>query len=211
MKRTSARLQVKTNTSKANADPEQSSHLDTPPPRKRVKVSESTETDASGASGYPAYPDDDASDAAENNAAMAHEDEEPEVPKPRKSKHGVKQSKGKGKGRPSGLVAADPNFKKVRGKLGLLNKVATEMPLDVVFEVGDAHILFPLRLSRTSKDLRNLLTAKSSGCIWRAARLNVEGLPPPPSDLNEIQYANLMFDAYCHVTNFHCLLRLCII
>jgi hypothetical protein len=58
-----------------------------------------------------------------------------------------------------------------------------------------------LRLSRTSKDLRNLLMPKSSEYIWRAARLNIEDLPPPPSDMNEVQYANFMFDKYCQVSH----------
>jgi len=59
-----------------------------------------------------------------------------------------------------------------------------------------------LRLSRTSLDLRNLLTSRSSEHVWRAARLNVHGLPPPPTDLNEMQYANLAFDNHCHVRTF---------
>jgi len=56
-----------------------------------------------------------------------------------------------------------------------------------------------LRLSRTSRDLRDLLTRRSSEHVWRTARLNVEGLPPLPPDLNEMQYANLAFDNFCHV------------
>ncbi|THU85005.1 hypothetical protein K435DRAFT_623945, partial [Dendrothele bispora CBS 962.96] len=61
-----------------------------------------------------------------------------------------------------------------------------------------------LRLSRTSRDLHDLLTSRSSEHVWRNARLNVEGLPPLPTDLNEIQYAKLMFDTICQVCATHC-------
>ncbi|KAJ3884202.1 hypothetical protein GG344DRAFT_60744, partial [Lentinula edodes] len=44
-----------------------------------------------------------------------------------------------------------------------------------------------------------ILMSKSTSDVWRAARENVVGLPPLPSDLNEPQYAHLIFDAYCHV------------
>ncbi|KAF9072127.1 hypothetical protein BDP27DRAFT_441885 [Rhodocollybia butyracea] len=35
--------------------------------------------------------------------------------------------------------------------------------------------------------------------IWRSARENVAGLPPLPDDLNESQYAHLLFDASCYI------------
>ncbi|KAJ3968102.1 hypothetical protein EV361DRAFT_952635 [Lentinula raphanica] len=92
------------------------------------------------------------------------------------------------------------HFRKVRGKLGLLEKLAKDMPLDVILEIFC--YLEPrdlLRLARTSKDLRGILMSKSSENIWRTARGNVEGLPPCPVDLNEPQYANLLFESYCHV------------
>ncbi|KAJ3805306.1 hypothetical protein F5876DRAFT_52071, partial [Lentinula aff. lateritia] len=57
-----------------------------------------------------------------------------------------------------------------------------------------------LHLARTCKSIRQLLMTKSSDSIWRIARANVEGgLPPLPMDLNEPQYAHLVFDVYCHV------------
>ncbi|KAJ3717797.1 hypothetical protein C8R42DRAFT_572677, partial [Lentinula raphanica] len=64
-----------------------------------------------------------------------------------------------------------------------------------------------LSLARTSKNLREVLMNKSSEIIWRIARTNYEGdLPPLPVDLNEPQFARLIFDAYCHVCNksSHC-------
>ncbi|KAJ3729704.1 hypothetical protein C8R42DRAFT_706608 [Lentinula raphanica] len=90
-------------------------------------------------------------------------------------------------------------FRKVRGKLGLLEKLAKEMPLDVILEIfcylepGDL-----LRLARTTRDLRDILMSKSRESIWRLARGNVEELPPRPADLNEPQYANFLFESYCH-------------
>ncbi|KAE9411526.1 hypothetical protein BT96DRAFT_983257 [Gymnopus androsaceus JB14] len=97
------------------------------------------------------------------------------------------------------------HFRKVRGKLGMLARLAKDVPLDVMFEVGIADIgliafsvifyyLGPgdlLRLARTSNDLRGILMSKSSGIIWRAARGNVEDLPPLPLDLNEPQFPNI--------------------
>ena len=61
-----------------------------------------------------------------------------------------------------------------------------------------------LRLARTSNDLRGILMSKSSEIIWRAARRNVEDLPPLPLDLNEPQYAHLLFESYCHVGACSC-------
>ncbi|KAJ3920597.1 hypothetical protein F5877DRAFT_77017 [Lentinula edodes] len=94
-------------------------------------------------------------------------------------------------------------FKKVRGKLGLLERVTKDVPMDVIFEIfghldpGDL-----LHLARTSRDLRDILMSKSSEGIWRAARRNVEGLPPLPNDLNEPQYAHLLFEPYCHICRY---------
>ncbi|KAE9399355.1 hypothetical protein BT96DRAFT_1019525 [Gymnopus androsaceus JB14] len=93
-------------------------------------------------------------------------------------------------------------FRKVRGRLGMLERLAKDVPLDVIFEIFcylDPSDL--LRLARTSNDLRGILMSKSSESIWRTARSNVEGLPPLPLDLNEPQYAHLLFESYCHVCN----------
>ncbi|KIK59137.1 hypothetical protein GYMLUDRAFT_44893 [Collybiopsis luxurians FD-317 M1] len=91
-------------------------------------------------------------------------------------------------------------FRGVRGKLGLLERLAKDMPLDVILEIFcylDPGDLF--RLARTTKDLRGILMSKSSEIVWRTARENVEGLPPRPEDLNEPQYAHLLYESYCHV------------
>ncbi|KAF9060710.1 hypothetical protein BDP27DRAFT_1236376 [Rhodocollybia butyracea] len=92
-------------------------------------------------------------------------------------------------------------FRNVRGRLGLLERLAKDVPLDVILEIfcylepGDL-----LRLARTTKDLRSILMSKSSESIWRTARENVQGLPPRPNDLNEPQYAHLCYESYCHVS-----------
>ncbi|THU81851.1 hypothetical protein K435DRAFT_844588 [Dendrothele bispora CBS 962.96] len=98
------------------------------------------------------------------------------------------------------IIVNDKKPEKVQRKLGLLHIDATEIPMDIIFEIF-AHLGTPdiLQLSFTSRDLRNILTAPSSEYVWRNARLNVEGLPPLPPGLSEIQYANLMFDTTCEV------------
>ena len=106
------------------------------------------------------------------------------------------------------------HFKKPRGKRGLLSQL-TEFPLDVLFEVfiyqgtvrhlrvlqifGHLHPYDLLRLSRTTKDLRNILMSKSSAFVWRAALENVDGLPDLPVELNEPQFVHLAFDTRCHI------------
>lgn len=39
----------------------------------------------------------------------------------------------------------------------------------------------------------------SSTFVWRTARRQVDGLPDYPADLTEQEYADLVFDARCHV------------
>ncbi|KAJ3825576.1 hypothetical protein F5880DRAFT_1700706 [Lentinula raphanica] len=91
-------------------------------------------------------------------------------------------------------------FRKVRGKFGLLERLAKDMPVEVILEVFCyLHPRDLLRLARTSKDLRSILMSKSSANIWQLAGSNVEGLPPCPDDLSEPQYANLLFEPQCHV------------
>ncbi|KAJ3836319.1 hypothetical protein F5878DRAFT_663087 [Lentinula raphanica] len=98
-------------------------------------------------------------------------------------------------------------FRGVRGKLGLLEKLAKDMPLDIILEIFcyvEPRDL--LRLARTTRDLRAILMSKSSVNIWRVALGRVEGLPPCPADLNEPQYMNLLFEPFRHVcmSSGHC-------
>ncbi|KAJ3771932.1 hypothetical protein FB446DRAFT_704251 [Lentinula raphanica] len=98
-------------------------------------------------------------------------------------------------------------FIKVRGRFAFLEGVIS-LPKELILEILswlDPRDL--LSLARTSKDLREILLSKSSQSIWLTARINFEGgLPALPQDLNEVQFARLIFDVHCHVCNkrFHC-------
>ncbi|KAF9072122.1 hypothetical protein BDP27DRAFT_441731 [Rhodocollybia butyracea] len=102
--------------------------------------------------------------------------------------------------KPNSKERMPEEFRRVKGKRGLLEWLAKEVPFDVILEIfccvepGDL-----LCLSRTSKDLRTILMSRRYEYIWRSARENVDGLPPRPDDLNEPQYAHLLFDAYCYI------------
>ncbi|KAK7440974.1 hypothetical protein VKT23_016751 [Stygiomarasmius scandens] len=94
-------------------------------------------------------------------------------------------------------------FRKPRIRLGLLQKLMTEMPLEIIYEIFVClEPLDLLRLSRCSRDLRNMLISPPSKHIWRAARRNVGELPAPPPDLNEFQFAKLVFDTNCQVCGY---------
>ncbi|THU94670.1 hypothetical protein K435DRAFT_779323 [Dendrothele bispora CBS 962.96] len=185
MTRKSAHLQ-----SKRKADTQTDPHTTGPtePVQKRIKSSEAQDLDEKGFEDQQvSEPSGD--DVTESTSSSRN--------KTRVSGDSSKKAKK--------LVPVDERFKKVRGRLGFLHKLVTEVPLDVIFEIF-AHLkpLDILRLSRTSRDLHNLLTSRSSEHVWRNARLNVEGLPPLPTDLNEIQYAKLMFDTICQGCATHC-------
>ena len=44
-----------------------------------------------------------------------------------------------------------------------------------------------------------MLTSRSARNIWRAALECVDGLPPCPSHMNEIEYSTVLFHIACHV------------
>ncbi|KAI0088493.1 hypothetical protein BDY19DRAFT_947876 [Irpex rosettiformis] len=82
-----------------------------------------------------------------------------------------------------------------RGKLHQM----LDMPLDVIMEIcvhlGLREMLW---LSRLSKAFNKFFTSRTTQYIWKAAALNVPGLPPCPEGLTEIAYASLLFDTHCH-------------
>ncbi|KAK7449715.1 hypothetical protein VKT23_013188 [Stygiomarasmius scandens] len=202
MTRRSSRLEGKGKTATnapVESDPEHSSDP-TKPQRKRAKLSAD---DTSSENNHQLYGEEvETSSVGEQLAISEEEDFEAPVTKRKRKRGGAKLPSTNAK--TTKLVPADARFKKVRGKLGLLQKVATDMPLDVIFEIFSyLEPLDILRLSRTSLDLRNLLTTRSSEHVWRTARFNFEGLPPLPPDLNEMQFAHLAFDNYCHVCGHH--------
>ncbi|KAJ6525748.1 hypothetical protein B0H19DRAFT_1042600 [Mycena capillaripes] len=85
---------------------------------------------------------------------------------------------------------------KSRGKLRFI----TEMPLDILFEIfGQLLPADILHLSMSSKALRDILLRKSAAFIWKQAFLNIRTSAPPrcPDDLNEPQYANLLWGKHC--------------
>jgi hypothetical protein len=102
-----------------------------------------------------------------------------------------------------------------RPKRGLLDMLPS-LPLDILCEVRISHyhtqslftiavqifcFLHPadlLVLARTSKAFRHFLLKRPAAFIWRSAQRNVVGLPEPPSDMNEVQYASLVFGSGCH-------------
>ncbi|THU76215.1 hypothetical protein K435DRAFT_974509 [Dendrothele bispora CBS 962.96] len=183
MVRKSARLQ-----SKRKAEVQLDPHTGaTEPPQKRIK-----------SAGSEVQSSDDSEDEDEQVDESSGDEFSSSSRKKTRVSGGTKKKVAK-------PIPVDERFKKVRGRLGFLHKLAAEMPLDVIFEIFE-HLepLDILRLSRTSRDLRNLLTARSSEHVWRNARLNVEELPPLPTDLNEMQYAKLMFDTTCQICGTHC-------
>lgn len=62
-----------------------------------------------------------------------------------------------------------------------------------------------LHLARTTKTFRAFLMNKSARHIWRAARMNVPGLPDCPKHLSESGYAHLAFDNFCYVSVCVCI------
>ncbi|KAJ7754968.1 hypothetical protein DFH07DRAFT_822306 [Mycena maculata] len=98
---------------------------------------------------------------------------------------------------PSG--ASDTKRPRIVKKKGCLQGLL-DISLDVLFEVfGNLQPLDVLRLSRTSKEFRNLLMHKSAVTIWRSSLRNVPGLPSCPTGMTEPQWVSLVFDATCQV------------
>ncbi|KAE9409268.1 hypothetical protein BT96DRAFT_970203 [Gymnopus androsaceus JB14] len=137
-----------------------------------------------------------------NSHTHARDDEYKEYEEEEPEKHARKRARKSTRSISDSKRRIPEQFRKVRGKLGMLERLAKDVPLDVIFEIF--FYLDPsdlLRLARTSKDLRCILMSKTSENIWRTARGNVQGLPPLPFDLNEPQYAHLLYESYCHVCN----------
>ena len=54
-------------------------------------------------------------------------------------------------------------------------------------------------MSWTSKEFRRVLTSSSTKNIWKAALESVDGLPPCPPYMNEIEYSTVLFHVACYV------------
>ncbi|KAF5368100.1 hypothetical protein D9758_004380 [Tetrapyrgos nigripes] len=92
-------------------------------------------------------------------------------------------------------------IQKPRGPMVLRGRLSNllDMPRDIIYEIfGHLDPLDLLRLTRTCKNpLRDNLMERRSISIWKAARFNV-GLPPPPHDMSEPAFADLVFIGCCH-------------
>lgn len=109
--------------------------------------------------------------------------------------------------RPANGVKAKLNRQNRLSKLevGSLSKIA-DLPMEVFLEI--ASTLEPadlLSLSRVSKNLRKIFMSRKSRFVWdRAFRSAIAVLRLPigcPPDLNEPQYASLLFDRLCSACN----------
>ncbi|KDQ57882.1 hypothetical protein JAAARDRAFT_78398 [Jaapia argillacea MUCL 33604] len=100
--------------------------------------------------------------------------------------------------RPAQVWIPDTRGKAPRGRnVGKLANIMS-IPMDVFFEITSK--LCPvdiLQLGRASKRFRSTFMSRSSKHVWVAARRNVPGLPDCPPDLDEPQYANLLFEHNC--------------
>lgn len=56
-----------------------------------------------------------------------------------------------------------------------------------------------LRISWTTKAFRRVLTSTSSKTVWMDSFAAVAGLPDCPEDMNEVEYASLLFNPLCQV------------
>ncbi|KLO15291.1 hypothetical protein SCHPADRAFT_275411 [Schizopora paradoxa] len=77
------------------------------------------------------------------------------------------------------------------------SELVTGMPNEVFAEI--AKYLSPcdlLQLARTSKHCRGILMSKTSRRIWEVSR-KTHGLPDCPTDINEPQFADLLFGKGC--------------
>jgi hypothetical protein len=59
-----------------------------------------------------------------------------------------------------------------------------------------------LRLSRTTKRLRVILTPPTARQIWIAVLANVPDCPPVPREMTELAWVHLVFKHVCHVSHF---------
>ncbi|KAF8965436.1 hypothetical protein BDZ97DRAFT_2074722 [Flammula alnicola] len=129
---------------------------------------------------------------SENEVHDSTPKDEPEFtekkPRPKKRKTGENKDNKEG---------APPQWKRVRGKRGMLKQLV-EMPLDLLFEIfGRVDPVDLLHMARTTKALRAILMSRSSISVWKQSRSNIERMPNCPDDLTEPQYANLAFGRSC--------------
>ncbi|KAG8728635.1 hypothetical protein FRC12_021607, partial [Ceratobasidium sp. 428] len=95
-------------------------------------------------------------------------------------------------------LAKNKNTRKyVKGKRGGLSSF-TKLPVEIFTQI--AYLLSPgdlISLARSNRFFNNMLLQRSAIQMWRRAEANVPELPPCPSDMNEPQYAVLLFSKHC--------------
>ncbi|KAF8148885.1 hypothetical protein B0H34DRAFT_863230 [Crassisporium funariophilum] len=96
----------------------------------------------------------------------------------------------------------EPKSKKSRRKAPWSEKMSFALvPVDVLYEIfSQLEPLDLFHLARTTKDLYNILTSRSSSTIWDRARANMLlPMPPCPDDLSWPKYVDLSFGTQCHI------------
>ncbi|KAF5352806.1 hypothetical protein D9756_006081 [Leucocoprinus leucothites] len=74
------------------------------------------------------------------------------------------------------------------------------LPLDLWSETfGYLEPYDLLKLSRTTKDFREMLMSRSARQLWIKSLASVPLLPPCPQDMSEPAYTNLVFSPYCNL------------
>ncbi|KAG8752476.1 hypothetical protein FRC12_011936, partial [Ceratobasidium sp. 428] len=110
---------------------------------------------------------------------------------------GDKPTRGRKRTRTSQVTLHASRKRHVRGKQGGL-KGLMRMPIEIFTEI--AYLLWPgdlLALAWSNKFFRGVLFQRSAVHMWQRAQSNVPGLPPCSPELNEPQYAALVFSKTC--------------
>ncbi|KAG8767564.1 hypothetical protein FRC12_006170 [Ceratobasidium sp. 428] len=134
----------------------------------------------------------------EHEIGHLHEDKDPSLtPDDNLSERDDKPTRDKKRARTSQATSQAGRKKYVRGKQGGLQGLM-RMPIEIFTEI--ACLLWPedlLALAWSNKFFHGVLFQRSAVHIWQCAQSNVPGLPPCPSELNEPQYAALVFSKTC--------------
>ncbi|GAA5868262.1 hypothetical protein JCM8547_002298 [Rhodosporidiobolus lusitaniae] len=133
----------------------------------------------------------DADEDDDDEGWSGHDDAD----EPAKKKRKV-APKGKGKAKATTTATSKAKGKGRQGRL----KAFSDLPMDLVVEI--ARFLDPLTLlymSRANKMMANVFASKTSIPIWIAVR-HANDIPDleEANDLNELQYASLLFERNCH-------------
>ncbi|KAG8721007.1 hypothetical protein FRC09_008628 [Ceratobasidium sp. 395] len=108
-----------------------------------------------------------------------------------------KPTRNKKRARTSQAASRAGHRKYVRGKQGGLQGLM-RMPIEIFTQI--AYLLWPgdlLALAWSNKSFHGVLFQRSAVHMWQRARSNVPGLPPCSPELNEPQYAALVFSKTC--------------